>query len=451
MEVMPPRKFLIPIAASVICLLLFLSFRALGPHTRPDERLGSHYVRDTHKNRVIIFVNGLYGDPNQSWTCAHSLSWQQMMLDDPTFNDSDIYVAGFTTPRVGNNMNVDEIVASMKNRFDADKVMSSHREIIFVAHSLGGIIVQRYLLTYRDVGSKTRFIYFFSTPESGSQLANLAKLYSSDPLLKALTYGNDNEYLQNLEAEWLSAPFVSIKRYCAYEKRATKGIIVVDRLSGTRNCQAALPIDRDHESIVKPCSRQDDSYLALSNAISENPPLPIEPPSHVHTSPTPVNLLANLYFQHLEPSYFSADHTPYWLVTTGEPYRINVPYAARGPGDASNVRDVGRFLLVDKVDETALKEEGMSLQSQLNQRKGGEVMNPGDSFFFTINGVALTEQNLSDMVALKKWIVLMFGLSYRDAEGSHYVHKCWILQPSQFNARLEEPIWKSCGVFVDSH
>ena len=48
--------------------------------------------------------------------------------------------------------------------------------------------------------------------------------------------------------------------------------MVVTRLSATRNCSAGtpIPINQDHSDIVKPCSSQGDSYIALRNAIDDN-------------------------------------------------------------------------------------------------------------------------------------------------------------------------------------
>ena len=119
------------------------------------------------------------------------------------------------------------------------------------------------------------FIFFYSTPETGSQLAQLGRLFSADPLLDQMFPGDKNSYLLNLENEWIAANF-GIKRYCAYEKRPVNGILVVDRLSGTRNCtnNTPVPINKDHSEIVKPCSMQEDSYIALKNAVVANPIAP---------------------------------------------------------------------------------------------------------------------------------------------------------------------------------
>jgi hypothetical protein len=52
--------------------------------------------------------------------------------------------------------------------------------------------------------------------------------------------------------------------------------LVVDRLSGTRNCDKAVALDEDHSGVAKPCSTNDDAYIALSNAEDEKPVLRTE-------------------------------------------------------------------------------------------------------------------------------------------------------------------------------
>ena len=66
----------------------------------------------------------------------------------------------------------------------------------------------------------------------------------------------------------------NMHRYCAYEKKSVKGFLVVDRLSGTRGCENAIAVNEDHISLVKPCDRNVDSYIALRNAVLKNPIVP---------------------------------------------------------------------------------------------------------------------------------------------------------------------------------
>jgi tetratricopeptide (TPR) repeat protein len=168
-------------------------------------------------------------------------------------------------------MNLNEVVTNLNNRLVSDEVFSKHREVVFVCHSLGGLIVQQLLLTFRDYSQQVPFIYFFSTPQTGAQIANLASVFSSDPLLRALIPGDENDYLQNLENQWKAAQF-HIHRFCAYEKKKYRGVLVVDRLSGTRNCDdPPIAINEDHIGIVKPNGKEHDSYIALRNAFNQYP------------------------------------------------------------------------------------------------------------------------------------------------------------------------------------
>jgi pimeloyl-ACP methyl ester carboxylesterase len=253
------------------------------PRPNPNEALARYERRSrAGKDRVIVFVHGIFGNANETWKCDRTgVSWPKLILSDDAFKDADVYVAAYRTPYFGNAMTIDEVVNSLSSRFVADQVFG-HREVVFVCHSLGGLVVQRFLLTFRELASQVPFIYFFSTPETGSQLAKVGHLFSSDPLLKEMFSGNENDYLLNLENEWVAARF-PIKRYCAYEKQRMRGVLVVDRLSGTRNCTAAnpIPITADHATIVKPCSDQDESYIALRNAIVANPIAP--PPKQYAT------------------------------------------------------------------------------------------------------------------------------------------------------------------------
>jgi pimeloyl-ACP methyl ester carboxylesterase len=250
-------------------IVLGIRHRSQQNDKRPPRSDGdiSRFQRSSERKGVIVFVHGIFGDSRSTWLCDRGRTWPEMLLVDSAFCQYDIYVAAYDTPYFGNTMTVDEVVANMKNRFGHDELLTKYDNVVFVCHSLGGIIVQRLLLTYREWAPKVQFIYFFSTPDTGAEVARLASYFNADPLLKQLLPGDENDYLLNLESEWRAARFTNIHRYCAYEKKAMGSFLVVDRLSGTRDCESAVPINEDHAGIVKPCSPTDDSYVALKNAV----------------------------------------------------------------------------------------------------------------------------------------------------------------------------------------
>jgi len=271
----------------LVALLQFTACTGRNPKPQPEQtaeapdklqvsgQQTSFYERRGNPDRVVVFVHGIFGSSTATWTCSGSVTWPKLLKGDDAFQNWDIYVAGYDTPYLGNSMTIDEVVSNLKNRLDNDEVFSKHREIVLVAHSLGGLIVQRLLLTYRNLAKKVRFIYFYSTPQTGAQVAQLGRVLSADPLLKQMLPGDANDYLLNLENEWRQAEFTNIRRYCAYETKKLKGVLVVDRLSATRACSdGVVAINEDHATIVKPCSRNADSYIALRLATQNNPVAP---------------------------------------------------------------------------------------------------------------------------------------------------------------------------------
>jgi len=253
------------------------------------DSVPSHYERNEGKERVIVFVHGVYGSAAGTWTCASTgMTWPKLLLNDPTFTNTDIYVAQYPTHFVNNLMSIDDQVSNLMNRFEGDGVFSKHNEVVFVAHSLGGLVVQRLLLTHHELAAKVRFIYFLSTPQEGSQVARLGHILNGDPNLQQMFSGDSNTYLQNIEAEWMGANF-GIPRYCTIERKATKGLLVVDRQSGTRNCQKVVALDEDHSGVAKPCSKNDDSYVALRVAEEANPVLHRETANREWRSYQPVD------------------------------------------------------------------------------------------------------------------------------------------------------------------
>jgi hypothetical protein len=142
------------------------------------------------------------------------------------------------------------------------------------------------LLNHPDDAARVRFIVSYSTPHQGSFVANLAKIYDSDPLLADLRDGNDNTFLMDLEQRWRSTQSVArIHRYCAFETLDTAAgagmgkylgarTRVVSYYSATYGCDVDTPpqkIVADHIDIVRPPSRSADAYTFFATVYRNNP------------------------------------------------------------------------------------------------------------------------------------------------------------------------------------
>jgi pimeloyl-ACP methyl ester carboxylesterase len=161
-----------------------------------------------------------------------------------------------------------------------------HREVVFIAHSLGGILVEEMLLRHPADAARVRFVVSYGTPHEGSTVARVASLYDKDPLLNDLSDAAGNAFLTQLEDRWRSSASVNgIHRFCAYEAQDTTaedGLIrylkphtrVVGYFSATYGCDVTTPpqeIPADHIRMIKPLDRNSPAYDFFRRVYRDNP------------------------------------------------------------------------------------------------------------------------------------------------------------------------------------
>jgi pimeloyl-ACP methyl ester carboxylesterase len=185
------------------------------------------------------------------------------------FDGFDIYIYEYASPAMSRSYSPDEIAENMRLFFESDKILQ-HDRVVFLAHSLGGIVTRAYLTKYRRAAQRVAFIYFFSTPTTGSEIAALGALVSKNPQFGTLRTMESTDYLADLQRQWLAADF-KFPSYCAYEVQKTYGQAVVTQASATGLCNRRLdPIDANHIDIVKPADTRSPSYLAFRAAFAES-------------------------------------------------------------------------------------------------------------------------------------------------------------------------------------
>jgi hypothetical protein len=230
----------------------------------------SQYIRKSSgADTVIVFVHGIMGDGVSTWTSESENTYcPTLPTTDPTFDGVDIFVYSYPTGFWA-TLSIDELAENMRLVLAADGVLNYQR-LVFLSHSMGGLVTRAYLLKNRNVAEHTFFAYFFSTPTTGSQIASIAQYLSNNPQLTKMKSLKAEDYLADLLRQWLAAGF-SFSSYCAYEKKPTRGVsLVVNMDSAVALCTKAVdPIDADHVGIVKPTSQNSASYIAFKAAYAD--------------------------------------------------------------------------------------------------------------------------------------------------------------------------------------
>lgn len=144
------------------------------------------------------------------------------------------------------------------------------RPIIYVCHSLGGLVVKQMMRTaeghgsakWQEIGRRTAGLVFLSTPHAGARLANyldgLGRLLGLRPTAAVGDLEHSAAALRDLNTWFrnhVSSRDIPVRAF--FEKRDTKGVRVVDEVSADPGLVGSPPIaiDADHFAICKPASR----------------------------------------------------------------------------------------------------------------------------------------------------------------------------------------------------
>ncbi len=210
-----------------------------------------------------------------------------MIRTDPRFAFSDVEVAEYPTPASNGKMTSVQLADLLWTRLKQDHVWE-HREVVFLAHSLGGILVEEMLLRHPAEAAKVRFIVSYGTPHEGSSIARMASIYDKDPLLGELSDTDNNAFLTQLEDNWRGHDSVNgIHRFCAYEAEDTMPesrfgrylkahARVVSYFSATYGCDVTTPpqeIHADHMNMIRPVDRKSSAYDFFYRVYRDNPVL----------------------------------------------------------------------------------------------------------------------------------------------------------------------------------
>jgi len=237
------------------------------PAVKPEDFGSTRYLRRTNADTVIVFVHGVFGGSVGTWTNSESGAyWPKLLLEDDTFKAADVYVYSYATPYLAASYTIDELIENMRLMMDNDEVFQKHKNVVFICHSMGGLVVRGLIKRYPSNAAKVPLIYFFSTPTAGSHVTELAQFLSRNPQLKGMLPAGSDAYVTNLQHDWRALP-LHVNSRCAYEKLDTYGLRIVDEQSASALCDGPVdPIDTNHIDIVKPRDRNGVPYIAFRQA-----------------------------------------------------------------------------------------------------------------------------------------------------------------------------------------
>lgn len=171
---------------------------------------------------IIIFVHGVMSSASKCWRKTRSGdSWPTIAVHEPEMDDWSVYVAEYHTAINSGRYSISDAAVELWSSLSDERVFNG-RPIVFVCHSMGGIVVRRMLLQHQGEISPhaTTGLLLVASPTNGSYwaaffrvLAKVAKHYQA----LALQPVESNEWLRELAEDFRHLIAVGRHRILGHE------------------------------------------------------------------------------------------------------------------------------------------------------------------------------------------------------------------------------------------
>ncbi|KAI9792951.1 MAG: hypothetical protein M1816_001273 [Peltula sp. TS41687] len=272
------------------------------PDASGHDPLGMSVVYRPQGERQVdlVFVHGLGGTSRLTWSKNKDLDlfWPHKFLPtEPDMTGARILTFGYDAsfrPRSRKNTTTvldfaKDLLFEMKYAKDEGDdglrdLEMGQRPIIFVVHSMGGLIVKEaymqglYDRDYERIVESISAIVFLSTPHRGTNLAETLKRILQASLVTApkqyISELIKNSYtLQKLNEQFRHVAH-KLDIVSFYETRTTavgfsNRIMILEKDSSVLGYPGEIskPLDADHHGVCKYESRQDPLYIAVRNIL----------------------------------------------------------------------------------------------------------------------------------------------------------------------------------------
>ncbi|KXX73079.1 Protein SERAC1 [Madurella mycetomatis] len=261
-------------------------------HQIPSFPDGVKILHDCSDATVdVCFVHGLTGNRESTWTArGQSAPWPQTLLPSK-LNRARILTYGYDAYMVrkgvsGLNRLIDH-ATNLLNDLTTDRSSSnaSSRPLIFVVHSLGGLVCKKAILLSRnnpeahlhDIFNCTRGIAFMGTPHKGSRIADWVHIpadaigffkSTNKSLLEILE--KDNQLLESIQVDFwsmvrgLREDGRRFEITCFFEELPViRDLKVVSKDSATLEGYTSFSIHANHRDMAKFASADENGFKRL--------------------------------------------------------------------------------------------------------------------------------------------------------------------------------------------
>jgi pimeloyl-ACP methyl ester carboxylesterase len=228
--------------------------------------LVQHRVR-ANAHAAMVFVHGFSGEPQKTWGL-----FLDLVGSEPALSGWDIHSVGYDThlaPDIRGVWAADPNIAVLATFLRTRLVQAPLRKytaLALIAHSMGGLVVQRALLSHTDLAGRVTHVFLFGTPSAGlSKAGRFAFLKKS-----VKDMAKDGDFIHTLRSEWWGR-FGSSRPFQFWTIAGARDDFVPAESSlDPFPVETRVVVIGDHTRIVKPENAQDMGLRAVCDGLVGN-------------------------------------------------------------------------------------------------------------------------------------------------------------------------------------
>lgn len=224
-------------------------------------------------SKLVLFVHGL-GGSTSTWgkfdeliKADTELAWDVAHFEYPTPSLGLRIFPYFQSTYQPIQVLADALRTVIDERYH------DYEEIALVGHSLGGLVIRKYVLTEVQTRRKLRVqkVVLYAVPNDGSALAAISRELSIGANGHVKQLCRKSEFLENLRIDWARTDVdseVDITVVVGGDDR----IVTLASAEGnfrSRDREPKIIINAGHKNIAKPTDNNDLRYIVLKNALKK--------------------------------------------------------------------------------------------------------------------------------------------------------------------------------------
>jgi pimeloyl-ACP methyl ester carboxylesterase len=212
-------------------------------------------IRSENRENAVLLIHGFTGDAAKTWE-----NFAGFLMECKELSGWDIFSIGYRTRLAPDfrgiwtgDPSIQTLATYLHTRVSQAE-LQPHKALVFIVHSMGGLVVQRALLDHPELSTRTSHVFLFGTPSNGLKKAGWFQWFKR----QVKDMAADGPFVQKLRSDWKERwpkgkpPF----RFWAVAGSTDEFVPVSSSLAPFPKEQQAV-VDGNHLEIIKPKSSQD--------------------------------------------------------------------------------------------------------------------------------------------------------------------------------------------------